>query len=299
MALSRLVGKRLSVIPAVLGIVLLGAVHQSSRVGWRGIVPLHSTRADVERLMGGPGENWCKCSYYRDDFNAFFSYSTGDCEGESSGGWDVPADTVLNITVHQKPQPKLSDLGLDQSRFKKSQSIGDLMSYVDEGQGLGLEVYQGSVQGFHYFPTPADEKMHCPGYDDIFYASHLPKEARASLLKRLNEFVECSRAQQYEKQYKLYLAEAAQSMFPVKNAKEFAEFVKLVRGAGTPGEVLIEFNPQSIYIQPDKTYGEVCKISGIAKTDDDGNIVETDRRVRLVLRDGQWYFVDLFRTMTL
>jgi hypothetical protein len=126
-------------------------------------------------------------SYYLEDFNAFFTYSTGDCERGGSAGWDVPSGTVLSITVHQKPQPKFSDLGLDESRFKKTKSIGDEMNYVDEDQGLLLEVYHGSVLGLHYFPTHADEKMRCPGYD-IFYASGVPKEARCvrySVLQRL------------------------------------------------------------------------------------------------------------------
>jgi hypothetical protein len=293
-----LVSKSLNVAPAVLGIILLCAAQQSNRSGWRGIVPLHSTRADVEQLLG-PGTNELMGSYYRDDFNAFFSYSTGDCERESSGGWDVPAGTVLSITVHQKPQPKFSDLGLDESRFKKSHSIGDLMNYVDEGQGLVLEVYQGNVQTFTYISTHADDNLRCPGSDDIFYASRVPKQARAPLLERLNEYIECSRSQQYEKQYMLYLPEFARERFMAKTAKQFVVFTGLLRGAGTPGETLIEFKPESIYMVPDTTYGEVCDIFGIAKTDDDGNIVESHRTTRLVLRDGQWYFVDLFRPIPL
>src|SRR5262245_49809414 len=161
MALLAVASKGVKAVTAALGIVLLAAAHQSSPLGWRGIVPLHSTRADVERLLGH-GADKSMGSYYRDAFNAFFIYSTGDCKGESTGGWDVPAGTVLSITVYQKPQPKLSDLGLDENRFKKTQSIGDEMNYIDEEQGLSLEVYQGTVQGFYYFPTRADEKMRCP-----------------------------------------------------------------------------------------------------------------------------------------
>src|SRR5262245_29976199 len=298
MALSRLIGKAVNLGPAVLGIVLLVAVHQSGTIGWRGIVPLHSTRADVERLLG-PGTNECRCGYYRYDFNAFFSYSTGDCEKAGSGGWNVPPDTVLSMTVHLFPNPQLADLGLDESKFKKSQSIGDLMYYVDAEQGLSLEIYQGRVQGLTYFGTKADESLRCPGSDDIFYESGVPNEARASLLERLREFVEYSRSQQYKKQYKLYLPEFARETFRAKTEKQFVEFTKLVRGAGTPGESLIEFKPEWIYMQPDRTYGEVCKIVGVAKTDDGGNIVESHRTTRLVLRQGRWYFVDRFNLIPL
>jgi hypothetical protein len=246
----------------------------------------------------GPGTDKFRSSYYRSDFNAFFIYSTGDCKGESTGGWDVPAGTVLSITVYQKPQPKFSDLGLDESRFKKTQSTGDGMNYVDEDQGLFLEVYQGTVQGFHYFPTHADEKMRCPRYD-IFYASRVPKEARSALLDRLNEFVSYSRSRQYEEQYKMYLPEFTRMMFTAKNAAQFAEFTRLSSGVGTPGEALIEFKPQSIFMWPDTAYGEVCEILGRAKTDDNGNVGESYRTTRLVLRKGHWYFVDFFRLIPL
>jgi hypothetical protein len=41
-------------------LVLFGCFTGANATGWRGTVPLHSTRSDVERLLGAPtGE--CKC----------------------------------------------------------------------------------------------------------------------------------------------------------------------------------------------------------------------------------------------
>jgi hypothetical protein len=237
-------------------------------------------------LLGDPGENLCKCWYYRDDFNAFFTYSTTDCEGEGSGGWDVPAGTVLSIIVRQKPQPKLSDLGLDQSRFR-SESIGDLMNYVDEERGLSLEVYEGNVQSFRYFQTRADETRRCP--EDIFYRSGVPRDARASLLERLNDFVESSRSQQYEKLHTMYLPEFARMWYTAE------KFDQLMRESVSRRQSFFEFKPRSIHKLDDSNYGEVFEILGVAKTGYNGHIVETIRATRLVLRGGQWYFVDFFR----
>jgi hypothetical protein len=64
--------------------------------GWRGIVPLRSTRADVVRLFGPP--NIGDHLYDVGDYRILFVYSNGPCEkGES--GWNVPRDTVVSISL--------------------------------------------------------------------------------------------------------------------------------------------------------------------------------------------------------
>jgi hypothetical protein len=101
-------------------IVLSLAVSTDPSIGeqWRGIVPLQSTRADVERLPG-PASNECKSTYYLDDVNLFFLYaSSGECNA-GSGAWNVPPDTVILFSVIPKLKPRLSDLNLDQTRFKE------------------------------------------------------------------------------------------------------------------------------------------------------------------------------------
>ena len=84
----------------------------SQAKGWRGIVPLHSTRTDVQRLLNATSNPECVplfCTYYLADMNVQFDYSLGDCK---LGGWDVPLDTVVGITVHLKSRPQLADLGI-------------------------------------------------------------------------------------------------------------------------------------------------------------------------------------------
>lgn len=128
---------------------------------WRSIVPLHSTRADVERVLGS-GTNWCKCAYYLDDMNVFINYSSGDCKSGGSGGWDVPADTVLKITVVPKPSPRLSDLKIDENRFEKQTGhIEGNILYVDEEEGFSIEVSGGMVRAFVYGPDAKDKHLRC------------------------------------------------------------------------------------------------------------------------------------------
>ena len=47
---------------ATIILVALCAVGTANGKGWRGIIPLHSTRADVERLLGQPTEETSKYS---------------------------------------------------------------------------------------------------------------------------------------------------------------------------------------------------------------------------------------------
>jgi hypothetical protein len=148
----------------LLGSMLSGRDSPEAK-GWRGIRPLRSTRADVERLLG-QGSNWCKCSYYLTDVNVFFVYSSEDCKTGGSGGWNVPPNSVLRITVHMKPAPRLSDLGVDLTKFKKRRSphIEKMVTYVDDEDGLAIEVDEerNLVMALDYVPAAEDKHLRCP-----------------------------------------------------------------------------------------------------------------------------------------
>ena len=133
-------------------------------IGWQGIVPLHSTRADVQRLLGaGTGESGS--SYYMKNVNVFFLYSRGDCKS-GRGAWNVQPDTVTRITVYPKPAPMLRDLNLDRNKFEKKPGghIAAIVWYVNDEDGLVIEVDEdiGQVMGFYYWPQRKDNHLRCP-----------------------------------------------------------------------------------------------------------------------------------------
>ena len=78
----------------------------------------------------------------------------------------MPPDTVLTITVHPKPVPRLSDLRLDLSKFKKEQTghIEKLVSYVSKEDGLSIEVDEerNIVLALEYSPAETDTRLRCP-----------------------------------------------------------------------------------------------------------------------------------------
>jgi hypothetical protein len=87
---------------------------------WRGIVPLKSTRLDVERLLGKPlpGNMNFYVTYKLESEEVHVRYAdkslctrTEECECR------VPDDTVLNVVVRPKTTIRFSSLKLDESKF--------------------------------------------------------------------------------------------------------------------------------------------------------------------------------------
>lgn len=132
--------------------------------GWHGIAPLHSTRADVERLLG-PSTSQCKCEYDLGDEGVFIQYSGETCEKGKSRGWNVPPDTVISISVYFEKKSQFSDLQLDTTKFKKTEDpeLRGYVTYTNQEEGVTYEVSdKGIVQGVHYFPAAKDKHLRCP-----------------------------------------------------------------------------------------------------------------------------------------
>lgn len=136
--------------------------------GWNGIVPLHSTRADVERLLG-PGGDECKCYYDLEGDRVFFAYAKAPCEGDPSG-WNVPADTVLTIRIYPKQERLFSQLGLDESRYEKDYEDTPTVHYSSREEGVQYSVNSHNpvsgldnvISNIKYVPSSKDARLRCP-----------------------------------------------------------------------------------------------------------------------------------------
>lgn len=129
---------------------------------WHKIVPLISTRADVERLLGKPG----KLNRYQfDDERASILYSSGPCSGSDLGLRTnckclVPKDTVLAIYVEPETTLKFRSLNLDRRNFTRTPSIVDPMrvSYSNETEGVDYTVDETNdeIMMVEYVPSARD-----------------------------------------------------------------------------------------------------------------------------------------------
>jgi hypothetical protein len=143
--------------------LLLGFSVIGQAKDWRGIVPLHSTRADVERILG-PASGKCRCSYSSGDDNVQVVYSSGNCKKGGSGGWNIRPDTVIRLIVYPKAHPRLDVLGMDLTKFTKKEDpeLPGIFYYFDESEGFGMTVEDGVVRDFFYEPAVSDRSLHCP-----------------------------------------------------------------------------------------------------------------------------------------
>jgi hypothetical protein len=138
-------------------------------LGWRGIVPLRSTRADVERILGPPEQNLSRYSalYRTSTETVMIQYAQGlPCGiGEKYSQWRVPRDTVESLLVTPVQTLRISDLGIDESKYEKRQGghLKDDVYFINEQTGESLRVFMNEVQGISYFPGTLDTDLRCPG----------------------------------------------------------------------------------------------------------------------------------------
>lgn len=142
-------------------LVMLPIFAQSQQKGWRGIIPLRSTRADVIRLLGPP--NIEGRLYELEGYRIFIDYSDGPCE-KGRSGWNVPRDTVLRISLAPNEDLKFSDLQIDEKKYKKAKDgeLPDIFYYTNDQEGITISVSEGEVRNIYYDPTSKDDHLRCP-----------------------------------------------------------------------------------------------------------------------------------------
>ena len=153
----------------VLAILLLLPPMQSlpstsREKGWRGIVPLHSKRSEVEKLLGPPSETLPNSVFYRTkDETVLIFYSKSPACGTKGSQWRVPPDTVIAIDVTLSPGHPFSKLNLDEAKYTKKSGghRPEDVYYVNEERGEVLRVFNGEIMDIHYGPTSSDKALRC------------------------------------------------------------------------------------------------------------------------------------------
>src|SRR4026209_1912183 len=144
---------------AVCCVVTLACASLSSAKAWRGIVPLHATRADVERILGKP--TWSDDTYELPQGTIEIMYAKKRCEqGVPSGwgNWNVPVDTVVNISIEVDfPVKDLKIRNLERYKWYTDDSLTTY--YRLAKQGLEYSVRDGRVTNVTYGPTTQDNKL--------------------------------------------------------------------------------------------------------------------------------------------
>lgn len=128
---------------------------------WRGITPLKSTRADVERLFGK--ENELK-RYQFENERAYIYYSTEKCgmidatDVTEKCRCLIPEGTVVSIHVTVEESRRFSSLKLNQREFQKEFVLPGMYDYSNLNEGVRYTVDEGRDQivTILYLPAAKD-----------------------------------------------------------------------------------------------------------------------------------------------
>lgn len=155
--LSPVIRVNLTIFGVLLFLVI--AVPRVVAKEWRGIVPLKSTNADVERLMGKPNQLG---RYEVGNERAYILYSVGPCEALEKADCQclVAKGTVLRIFVTLNSYVKLSTLGIDKKKYERTEVYSNqpTATYADFTEGVVYTIRESddSLMNVSYLPSAKD-----------------------------------------------------------------------------------------------------------------------------------------------
>ena len=142
---------------------------------WRGIVPLKSTRSDVERMLGKPqpGNISFYVTYKLEAEEVRVEYaSKALCTQTDRCECRVPDETVLHIVVRPHTTIKFSSLAVDKSKFHP----------IINPQNSNNVAYSNSDSGLMYVISHRDDLLLYVQYgstakdcEDVLKSTRLPK----------------------------------------------------------------------------------------------------------------------------
>jgi hypothetical protein len=145
---------------------------------WRSIVPLKSTRADVERILGAPQKTSFSSAYYSLPGEiVVVDYQVGKCEDHCGLGWNVREGTVVAVGVIPKGNHRKEEY-LTAGNFNVSNESTGLVYYTNAAEGLSIETYKSVVTLVDYYPSASEETLRCLQ----------PKDCIVDLFTRFDEY---------------------------------------------------------------------------------------------------------------
>jgi hypothetical protein len=155
----------------LLGLVIVLSEAAVFSQSWRGIVPLRTSRKEVEKLLGPPTVVGTVPTYYFDDGRVEVFYSR-PCGGPPiPNKWNVPRDTAFAVSFVPKNEARLADMRLDLTKFRMEQGSFDnpdraLLINDEAGLTYSYSLATGFVDRYTFGPTTKDKPLRCSGYSE-------------------------------------------------------------------------------------------------------------------------------------
>lgn len=154
-----------------LALTFAGVLAQAANTGapapkWKQIRLMHSTRTDVEKLMGPAKYRGYSTWYKVDDGVLHIEYNPYTSCTQTGADLRVRQWTVVEITFEPDNPVKLADLNLDLKKFrqvKESPDVPDLLSYLNEEEGVDytFDTNDDRLNNVRYFPGKRYDRLRC------------------------------------------------------------------------------------------------------------------------------------------
>jgi len=162
----------------VIAALTFGLFGEISAKDWHGLMPLRSTREDVEKLLGEPPPvpkdgtrfytlNKSRSIYFVDEGEVYIVFAEDLFDGPRECLNTVAAGTVLMIEVTPKTKRSIGEFITNEKRYRKFDpsdppNIG-YEAYANEEDGLIVRAFKGTVDRIVYVASALD-KPQCPSY---------------------------------------------------------------------------------------------------------------------------------------
>lgn len=151
---------------AFTGLLLVG--FQKKQVDWRSIVPLLTTRNEVEAQLGVPSSGKEFVWIYDTTEERITVWYGGGKSSEADGcKWDIRKDTVFNFLLAPKRKTRLVDMNIDLSNFHKQKAPEMVCDYYYYNENEGITITTRMSEGEEILlsiergPNAAQRKTYC------------------------------------------------------------------------------------------------------------------------------------------
>ena len=137
---------------SILFLIFASVFSVRAQDNFRGIIPLITTRAEVEKKFGMPNEYG---SYEFEEGTVDLFYSENACLTTNKSCFClIPIGTVMRVTLYPAKDIRIEDLKLDPKLFEKSDVVGGCVEgitvYINEKKGIDYYVRGGMVRHIDY-----------------------------------------------------------------------------------------------------------------------------------------------------
>lgn len=147
---------------------LLLVGFQKKQIEWRSLVPLVTTRNEVEAELGAPssGKEYILI-YDTTEERITVWYGGAKKSATDKCRWDIPNETVFNFLLAPKRKVRLADVKIDLTKYQKQKALEMVQDYYYYNENEGVTITTRIVEGEEILlsiergPDAAQKKTYC------------------------------------------------------------------------------------------------------------------------------------------